>query len=740
LTRAERILLGLLVALVAFSPIFLGGVRGFDPEPSGEPPTALERFLWAEGPWAVELLLALFVGVAALAVADDRRRSGEPSPWGLHRRVLFPFAGLFALALLQAIPLPRFLLGLLSPEAHRNLDFLLPGDSSWRPLTLSPEGTRGALAGLGVGGVVLVGSLLAARRRAGAFVLLAAVVLTHTAVAAYGLGQTGAGDDTVLGFHKGEGKGVTGTYLLRAPMAASAAMALPAALALLFAAVRTSLHGRWRAWAGIAVLAGAAAVLALVVPLTTSRMGFLAAGAGLLALGLLAARAVRWPVWGRGLLVVTAVVLVGSAAREVLDRLPEFRQRFEAGTIERGGFFDIRFPAWKSTVALASRYPALGTGLGTYEVAIHETQTPDNPDELVYAHSEPLHALAEGGIAGFVLAALLAAGALAACLRGAASEDPLVRAPCCGSGAGLAALLVACTTDFPLHVPALGISAAVLAGLAPGLLAGEPGPPSGEGPPRRRTVLLLALGLLLAAVGILDGSRSAAIRGAARRAEQAGDTGKWFLGSFEAVKAAPSSAAARRSRAGAILAKFADAADLPSGGRASLAEADRAVDLEPFNYHGHRARAAALLALGRADEAVQALARARSRAGGIGHLHFAAGKTLLLLSKDRPDLRGAAFDAMRYAGECEPRFFTMATMAVAEAGLPFAECPGIVPDRPFALADWASACSRAGAHGEAFEALLRLWRLEPSPQVREALLDAARSAGREEEGRAAVGR
>jgi hypothetical protein len=284
----------------------------------------------------------------------------------------------------------------------------------------------------------------------------------------------------------------------------------------------------------------------------------------------------------------------------------------------------------------------------------------------------------------------------------------------------------------------VGISAAVLAGVVPGMLAGEPAGIAPAPPARGRGWLLVALLRRVAGLQVLDGSRGIGLLGAARRSEREGDAGKWYFASLDAVKADPSSAAARRSRSGAILARYADSPDLATRAMEALREADRAVDLEPFNYHGHRARATALLALGRVDEAVAAFDRARSRAGGVGHLHFAVGKALLLLSGERPALRGRAIDALRTAGECEPRYFTMAWKAIREAGVPLPEAAAIVPDRSFALRHWASVCSGAGDHGEAFRVLVRLWALDRSERTRTALLEAARRAGREEEEEAAA--
>ena len=726
MTRSERVLLVLLVALVAFSPIFLGGVGRFEQEWSGRDRTPLERFLRAEGPWSILRFLALAVAAASVAVAAERAAAGEPSPLRLHRWILLPFLGLVVLGLLHLVPLPRPLLGLVAPSSAADLDLLLPGDGAWRPLTASPAGTRTFLEGMAAGGACLLGTLLLARRRTAALVLLGAVAGTFALTAAYGLAESHLLGNRVLEFPKKEDLGVTGTFLNRSHMAGAAAMALPAAAVLLFLALRE--RRRW-----IPAAAAAAGVLLVTVPLTRSRMGLASAAAGLAALGLLAARASRWRPWGKVLVAAALVAVVGAGVKAALDRVPELRKRFELASSERG-FFDIRFPAWKATLDLAARHPATGTGMGSFETAIHETQTPDNPDELFFAHSEPLQLLAEGGPLALFLAALLAAGVLGAGVAAAGAEDRILRAAGCASAAGLAALLAGCTTEFHLHIPALGFAAAVLAGIPAGMAAGVPGPGPGAGARGLRPLVVVLVAVVLAGAGsVFHSSRGAARRGGARRAEQGGDSGGGRAAAGVGGAAAPGSAAARRSLSGALLSGSWSEADHAARAAEALLEADRAVDLDPFHPYGHWSRARALLAKSDEGGAVEALRRACSRAGGIGHLHFAAGKVLLLLSVRDRGLRGEALERLRYASACEPRFFSASLRALGEIGLPLRGSEALVPERAYALTNWTLACRSAGDFDAAFEGAVRLWAFDPSEAARRLLLSVARQAGRSEE-------
>ncbi len=669
MTRAERILLALVVALVLFSPVFLGGVGSFEQDPVDRPLTALERFLWAHGPSGIIAFLAVAIAAAAFRVSLERDAAGEPSPWRLHRWILLPLAGLAALALLQVVPLPRFLLALLSPRAADQLDLLLPEDASWRPISVSPAGTRSALAGLGIGGAVVLGTLLLSRRRTAAAALLAAVVVAFAGSGLYGLFERYVGDDTILGFPKrGKDPGVTGPFVNRNHMAASAALALPVALALLLGAARRIRTAPLSAIAGTIAAAAAVAVLGATVPLTGSRMGLAAGACGVVAFAFLAARATRWPLWAMALVLLVVAGGVGYGVKTVVERSTAIQFRMKIARMDRG-FFDIRFPAWKSTLWLAARYPVLGTGLGTYETAIHETQTPDNPDELVHAHSEPLECLADGGVVGFALFLLLAAGALGAAWSAVGAEDPWIRLVGCGCGAGIAAVLASGAAEFPFRVPCIALAAAVLAAIPAGMAAGEPLPaPAGNGP--RRGLPLLLFGVVaLAGWGTLDGYRTDSLRGAARRAEQAEDVPGWLAAARAAVEADAGDAGSRRSLAGALLASAPTAARRDAVVAEALEQARSAVDLEPFHPFGHWAVARACLASRDYRGTHASIRRALSRAAGIGHLHLAGGTVLVELHGAFPEWLDEGLDALRTAVECNPMNHTKAAEVLSRQGL-----------------------------------------------------------------------
>jgi O-antigen ligase len=97
---------------------------------------------------------------------------------------------------------------------------------------------------------------------------------------------------------------------------------------------------------------------------------------------------------------------------------------------------------------------------------------------LQFAHDDYLQAGVERGAAGAAALLLLLPGAVAAGWRRPAAGDPLRAALAPAAAAALAAVLVQALVDFPLQIPAVALSAAVLAGLAwSAALPPRPAPP-----------------------------------------------------------------------------------------------------------------------------------------------------------------------------------------------------------------------------------------------------------------------
>lgn len=158
---------------------------------------------WSLGgapPWTTLLVAALGVGALftwAVGASRNHRR------WGPHLLLALPAAALI-LGLLQLVPLPPPLLGLLSPPGAELRDFaLLPlGLTRWRPITMDAPSTARAVARVvGLGSMALV-ALELGRREPVRRRLLAALALSGISVAVCGFVHLLADTDSLFGVYR----------------------------------------------------------------------------------------------------------------------------------------------------------------------------------------------------------------------------------------------------------------------------------------------------------------------------------------------------------------------------------------------------------------------------------------------------------------------------------------------------------------------------------------------------------
>ncbi len=169
---------------------------------------------------------------------------------------------------------------------------------------------------------------------------------------------------------------------------------------------------------------------------------------------------------------------------------------------------------WALYGAVARAIPAqapLGVGIGAFGPGFHALRPGTIPYRVDQAHSEPLHGALELGIP-FV--ALLGVTICAATRRAALRLPRSGSRTTWGLAVALLALAAHALVDFPLHVPAIALAGAVLAGAL--WRATQSGATTRSDATATR-VVLAALGALLL---VLAGTRTAALA-AERRAELA---------------------------------------------------------------------------------------------------------------------------------------------------------------------------------------------------------------------------
>ncbi|MCU0724753.1 MAG: O-antigen ligase family protein [Planctomycetes bacterium] len=661
---ADRLALLALLLWLLLAPIPFGsvpGVRTVD----GAPPEGL----LAEG---YTLFRSLGLLVLALALPAVLARGGGLSPRG--RTMLLLAAALPALALLQLLPVPMAVHRFLAPGHATDLAILSP-PAGFAPVAVDPGLTsRAALFLALLAGAALATARLARSARAGA-VLLAGLA---TVAAAMALAEAVA-PGLPLGLLGAEGLGdvgATGTFVYRGTFAAFVAMALGISAAGFVA----GFCRRLPLLAALSAMASAALVAGLLV--CRSRAGL---AAGVLAAAVGAAASVR-----SRAVKVAAGCLAGAVLLGAILFLPGLRERF-CYLAERPahGFLDIRVPVWRSALDLVPGRPVLGTGLGGFERAIHLTQSDRVPEEIFFAHSEPLNLLVEGGVVGLLLGGALVLLGFLGALGRARSGEPgpaAIGAACAG---GLAGLLAMALVDFPLSIPATALSATVLLFL-PGAAAGPLTAPRPAHVACAALAVLVAIGSFVFRDRLWPGERE----------------GFRTRGEVLASEGAGLYAERRTSEAAKTLA--------------------RARDAQPFEAATRYFLALSLVKENRAEEGQRELLSAWHLARGRAELLWRIG--WFAWKKDWP-FAAAAF---REAAALHPQYLNRVFAELTPEILPRA-----VPDRDYAFETLSAWHRGRGEMPEAIEAAWRVFDLNGSEGALRTVAALYRAVGQEEAGRLA---
>ena len=353
---------------------------------------------------------------------------------------------------LQLVPLPPSLWHALpgrEPVAE-SLALLGSGSNAWRPLTLDAGRTIVALCGLlAPFAIVAVGATLDSAEK---LALARAAVLAM--LAAFLLGAVQLLSANTFGL----------LYPVRIdPDALYATFANRNSTALCFAIGVALIAGMGvpRRATGLWFAAAGAILLALGVVLTQSRSGMVVLAVVLLCLlgraGLGAFTRSRatagktWiAAWIAGLLVLLALVASAMSGGRAAESIARY-----------GDLQDDRFEMWDDASYAAGRYWPVGSGTGTFDEVfqLHESLEYVSPRRAGRAHSDWLEIAMEGGLPALVLALAWLGWSLWAALPRGSIEGRQMR-----FAAGLGALGIALQSllDYPLRNQSLLCIAALL--------------------------------------------------------------------------------------------------------------------------------------------------------------------------------------------------------------------------------------------------------------------------------------
>jgi hypothetical protein len=392
------------------------------------------------------------------------------------RAILWPLLGLWALAVLQLIPIPEGLHRWIAPgsaavwypDVPAAAAVLGPGP---HPISLYPDATRRWLAFST--GVIALALAAAPPLRDRRLLLRActAVVGGAVLVAVYGFVARLVFGNKLYGVWSVPTVAPFGPFVNKNHFAGYVELAALLAVGLATGLADEARHGpgslswiesRRSKW--VVVAWGAALVLVLAVPVSLSRGGVVSLSAGLLVLGGL-------HFWTRGpsrlsataVVLSLAVALLASVAL-VLALPGEARSRIlSLGGITSEQSGSYRIGIWHDTLRLVDSSPALGSGLGAYADALPRFKTTAGQLRIEHAENDHLEFLAEGGAVAMLLGAfallplvLLSLGTL----RG--DEDRFRRAVRIASVAGITTIYVHSAFDFNLRVPSNALSSALL--------------------------------------------------------------------------------------------------------------------------------------------------------------------------------------------------------------------------------------------------------------------------------------
>lgn len=417
--------------------------------------------------WTLALLVMTVFGMCLLAAWLWRRHPAQ----ALARlaRVRWPLGLLLALAgwmALQALPLPGFVVQLLSPEAWR----VQQGVTAAFTLSLEPQQTRTqAVFAFALALVfALVVLTLRERKRLDALVMGLVLVGVFQALLAVFLWSVQA-RYTVLHFNVVH-LNALGTFGNRNHLAGFLVMVLSLGIGLMVARLGAEGPGHASHWRGrlASVLAFVLSdkmrlrlmlvVLVIALVLTRSRMGNTSFFVALLCMGALTLLLVRRS--SRSLMVLVAslvlidVVVVGTwvGLEKVVERMQGTEMLIEQGGTQES--MEQRQLAATQALALVQDFALTGTGAGTFYGSFIRYRAPGT-HFFDHAHNDYVELLSDWGVVGVGLLGLLVVVSALVSLRSLVSRRlPMARGMAFGGLMAMLALAIHSSVDFNLHIPA----------------------------------------------------------------------------------------------------------------------------------------------------------------------------------------------------------------------------------------------------------------------------------------------
>lgn len=388
--------------------------------------------------------------------------------------VLYFLGGLIVLILFQLLPLPPFILSLLTPStADLYARFVTTGASAWRTISIAPAATGRELLRLLAYASVFIVVLNHYRTREQIASIVRTVVIMGCLITVFAVIQKLTWNNRLYWIYPTDRESnrdyIWGPYINHNHFAGYLEIAIPLGLGLLlYRAAKTDIaktrfvrqaaellghqHLPQLAWPALAVIIMCAGLF-----LSLSRGGILGLTASVLLFGAMTRtrKSLRRKTGAISLIGIAILMVVALVSGERIgDRFGELGQE---GKIQRPAI-------WLDSLGIIKDFPVFGTGYGTFRNISIRYQT-RNPQVLYdHAHNDYIEHMTDTGLAGLLIAFGLIFVFWSSVLKGW-SERRSRFAICIGAGglAACGAITVHSLTDFNLHIPANALLLAVIA-------------------------------------------------------------------------------------------------------------------------------------------------------------------------------------------------------------------------------------------------------------------------------------
>ena len=456
--RFDQVIEWLLISLLAFMPLAFGAVEA----------------------WSEEVVAALAAAISICFLLKLVFQKEAKLVWSW---AYIPVALFILITVFQLIPLRAGLINAISPSTvatKKELLYDLPNSGILlKSMTLSfyPNATAHNLRLVLAVAAVFFVVVNTYHRPEQIKRLLGAIAIIGGSIAVLSIAQSLFGNGNIYWLvPSGSNKASSGTFINHSHYGQFMNLSIGAALGLIMVKIHEAFRGRkvtppvafeylgspaargvW--FLVVMIIIGAATVF---ISLTRGGMLSMLVAAGFTTLVLSSRRSLRGRGWVIVLMALGAficILYVGFDA--VYDRL---------ATLQQFNQYEDRLQIIKDIAVAWTKFPVLGTGLGTHEVVYPMFDRSTIQALAAYAENEYAQAAEETGLIG--LAALSVFGVLVwkSYLGNVRSAFTPIRSAAYGLGFGLLAITAHSLSDFGQHLPAnamlSGISCALLLGLA----------------------------------------------------------------------------------------------------------------------------------------------------------------------------------------------------------------------------------------------------------------------------------